>query len=45
MVYDVTTNNMHFHDYCVKKGKYFKSTCVVKIKSQIANINQFVLQT
>ena len=44
MAHDVTTNDIHYHEYYVKKGKYFKSTysdCVVKMKSPVANINQF----
>ena len=38
MVHDVTTNDIHYHEYCVKKGKYFKSACsncVVKMKSLV----------
>ena len=37
MVYDVTTNDIHYHEYYVEKGKYFKSAW----KSPVANINQF----
>ena len=45
MVHDVTTNDIHYHEYCVKKGNdYFKresSNCVVIMKSPVANANQF----